>query len=102
VRCGGDTGARPGADIDRRSSDGTGGRHPAEQWRRQIGEALTEQFAVGIVTAAVGHAVGKNVEVLCFRAQHFFGEQQLRVVKDTPKETVHKSQGDPVAKPVAD
>ena len=55
---GGDPGAGTGADVDRRAGDRTGGGHAAEQRRHEVGEALTEELAVGVVASAVGHAVG--------------------------------------------
>ena len=55
---GGDAGAGAGADVDRGAGDRTGGRHAAEQRRGDVGESLTEQLAVGIVSVGVGHAVG--------------------------------------------
>ena len=48
----------PAADIDRGPRDRAGGGHAAEQGRDDVGKALTEQLAVGIVPLGVGHAVG--------------------------------------------
>jgi len=55
---GGRARAGTGADVDGRAGDGAGGRHPAEERGGQVGEALPEQLAVGVVAAGVGHAVG--------------------------------------------
>ena len=49
--------ARAGADIDGGAGDGTRGRHPSEQRHGDVGEALADQFAVGVVTLAVGQSV---------------------------------------------
>ena len=53
-----DAGAGAGADVDRGAGDRAGRGHAAEQRRDEVGEALAEQLAVGVVAAGVGHAVG--------------------------------------------
>ena len=51
-------GASTGAHVHRGAGDRAGRRHAPEQRRDQVGEALTEQLAVGIVRCGVAHAVG--------------------------------------------
>ena len=47
---------RAGADVGRRAGDGAGGRQAAEHRRNDVGDALADQFDIGIVTV-VAHAV---------------------------------------------
>ena len=51
-------GAGAGPHVDRGAGDRAGGGHAAEERRREVGQALAEQLAVGVVALAVGHAVG--------------------------------------------
>ena len=48
----------PDAHVHRGAGDRAGGGHAAEQRRDEVGEALAEQLAVGIVRFGVAHAVG--------------------------------------------
>ena len=45
--------SRAGADIDRRAGDRSGCRHSTEQRRHEVGQALPEQLAIGVVAARV-------------------------------------------------
>lgn len=51
------SGPGAGANVHRRPGDGPGGGHPTEKRRNDVGQALPEQLAVGIVTGGVGHPV---------------------------------------------
>ena len=48
-------GAGAGADVDRGAGDRAGGGHPAEHPRRDRGQPLPDQFAVGVVGAGRRH-----------------------------------------------
>ena len=52
--------ARSRTHVDCGACNRAGCRHPSEQRRDDVGETLTEQFAVGVVTGAVAHAVGNS------------------------------------------
>src|SRR5271157_5503441 len=67
-------GLRPGADVRGGASDSAGGGEASEHWGKDIGDALADEFNVGIV-AVVAHAVGdhRRHEGLD-RAQHGNGE----------------------------
>ena len=47
--------ARAGADVDGGTGDRGGGRDAAEQRRDEVGQALAEQLAVGVVALVHGH-----------------------------------------------
>ena len=51
-------GGRAGLHVHGRTGDRTGGRHPTEQRRHDVGEALADQFAVRVVAPDTGRAVG--------------------------------------------
>ncbi|CPQ89308.1 Uncharacterised protein [Bordetella pertussis] len=74
-----DPGQRAGAavaDVGGRARDGAGGGKAAEQRRDDIGQALADQFLVGIVAGA-GHAVGHHGRQQGFDgAQHGDGESR--------------------------
>ena len=55
----GDWGARAGANVGGGAGDGAGGRNAAEERRDDVGDALRDQFDVGVVAVA-GHAVGND------------------------------------------
>ena len=55
----GDRGARAGADVGRGAGDGAGGGNAAEERRGDVGDALGDEFDVGVVAVA-GHAVGDD------------------------------------------
>ena len=48
----------PDAHVHRGPGDRAGRGHPAEQRRGEVGEALAEQLASGVVPSGVAHAVG--------------------------------------------
>ena len=50
--------ARAGADVDGGARDRRGRRDAAEQRRHEVGQALTEQLAVGVVARRDAHRVG--------------------------------------------
>jgi hypothetical protein len=52
----GDGGVRAGADVGGGAGDGAGGGHAAEEGRDDVGDALGDEFHVGVVAVA-GHAV---------------------------------------------
>ena len=54
----GDGRAGAGADIGHRAGDGARGRHAAEEWRDDVGDALCHQLLVGIVAWLAAHLVG--------------------------------------------
>ena len=60
VRHRGDTRTRSRTHVDGGACNRAGCRHPSEQRRDDVGETLTEQFAVGVVTGTVAHAVGDS------------------------------------------
>ena len=53
-----DSGSRAGTHVHRGACDRAGRGHATEQGRCEVGQALTEQLAVGIVPNGVGHSVG--------------------------------------------
>jgi hypothetical protein len=55
------------ADVRGGASDSAGGGNPAEERAEKIGEALRDQFLVGVV-AGVGHAIGHSGREEAFNA----------------------------------
>ena len=70
----GDRRARAGADVGGGAGDGAGGGDAAEERRDDVGDALGDEFDVGVVAVA-GHAVGNDGGEHAFkRGQHGDGE----------------------------